>query len=153
MRRFLAFALLLTASSGALAQASYPNKPITWFVGYAPGGNADLRSREMARYVAPLLGQPVVVENRAGAGGNIATDMIAKAKPDGHVIGMGSFAPLAVNQAMMKTIPFDPLSDLMPVMLIERGPLVLMVNQASPFKSACVFLFSACLQLSSRSSA
>ena len=146
MRKFLALflqlgtasgALLLCfgATSGALAQSGYPNKPITWFVGYAPGGNADLRSREMARYVAPLLGQPVVVENRAGAGGNIATDMIAKAKPDGHVIGMGSFAPLAVNQAMMKTIPFDPLNDLMPVMLIERGPLVLMVNQASPFKS------------------
>ncbi len=146
MRKFLAFvphfgaacgALLFCfgATSAAVAQTGYPNKPITWFVGYAPGGNADLRSREVARYLGPLLGQSVVVENRAGAGGNIATDMIAKAKPDGYTIGMGSFAPLAVNQAMMKTIPFDPLTDLMPVMLIERGPLVLMVNQASPFKS------------------
>jgi tripartite-type tricarboxylate transporter receptor subunit TctC len=89
----------------------------------------------MARYLAPLLGQAVVVENRAGAGGNIATDMIAKARPDGYVIGMGSFAPLAVNQAMMKSIPFDPLTDVAPVVLIERGPLVLMVNQSSPFKS------------------
>ena len=135
MRKLLAFALLLTAASSTLAQSAYPNKPVTWFVGYAPGGNADLRSREVARYLAPLLGQAVVVENRAGAGGNIATDMIAKARPDGYIIGMGSFAPLAVNQAMMKALPFDPLVDVIPIVLIERGPLVLMVNQASPFKS------------------
>lgn len=127
--------LLLAAAPAAFAQSDYPAKAITWYVGYAPGGNADLRSREMARYLAPIIGQPVVVENRAGAGGNIATDMIAKAKPDGYVIGMGSFAPLAVNQAMMKSIPFDPLNDFAPIMLIERGPLVLMVNQSSPFKS------------------
>ena len=148
MRKFLALALALHlgavsgalflyfgATSAAVAQTGYPNTPSTWFVGYAPGGNADLRSREVARYLGPLLGQSVVVENRAGAGGNIATDMIVKARPDGYVIGMGSFAPLAVNQAMMKTIPFDPLNDVIPIVLIERGPLVLMVNQASPFKS------------------
>ena len=125
----------LTSTGTAFAQAGYPNKPITWYVGYAPGGNADLRSREVARYLGPLLGQSVVVENRAGAGGNIATDMIAKAKPDGYVIGMGSFAPFAVNQAMMKSIPFDPLNDFAPIVLIERGPLVLMVTQSSPYKS------------------
>ena len=135
--RFLvsAVVMLLAGASSALAQSGYPNKSITWYVGYAPGGNADLRSREVARYLSPLLGQAVVVENRAGAGGNIATDMVAKAKPDGYVIGMGSFAPLAVNQAMMKSIPFDPLTDVLPIVLIERGPLVLMVNQASPFRS------------------
>lgn len=125
----------LISAGTAFAQAGYPNKPITWYVGYAPGGNADLRSRELARYLGPLLGQSVVVENRAGAGGNIATDMIAKAKPDGHVIGMGSFAPFSVNQAMMKSIPFDPLNDFAPIVLIERGPLVLMVTQSSPYKS------------------
>ena len=133
--KFLIMALLLVGASSALAQSGYPGKAITWYVGYAPGGNADLRSREVARFVAPLLGQSVIVENRAGAGGNIATDLIAKAKPDGYVIGMGSFAPLAVNQAMMKSLPFDPLNDLAPIVLIERGPLVLMVNQSSPYKS------------------
>ena len=140
MRNSLAFfsaaiAVFFGTTSIAVAQSAYPNKPITWFVGYAPGGNADLRSREVARYLGPLLGQSVVVENRAGAGGNIATDMIAKARPDGYVIGMGSFAPFAVNQAMMKSIPFDPLNDFAPIVLIERGPLVLMVTQSSPFKS------------------
>lgn len=135
MRILLILALCIAGASSAFAQQGYPNKPITWYVGYAPGGNADLRSREVARYLGPLLGQSVVVENRAGAGGNIATDLIAKARPDGHVIGMGSFAPLAVNQAMMKTIPFDPLNDFAPIALIERGPLVLMVNQSSPYKS------------------
>jgi tripartite-type tricarboxylate transporter receptor subunit TctC len=135
MRILLILALCIAGSSSAFAQGGYPNKPITWYVGYAPGGNADLRSREVARYLGPLLGQSVVVENRAGAGGNIATDLIAKGRPEGYVIGMGSFAPLAVNQAMMKIIPFDPLNDFAPIALIERGPLVLMVNQSSPYKS------------------
>ncbi|MBM3344974.1 MAG: tripartite tricarboxylate transporter substrate binding protein [Betaproteobacteria bacterium] len=135
MRILLTLALLIAGASSAFAQGGYPNKSITWYVGYAPGGNADLRSREVARYLGPLLGQSVVVENRAGAGGNIATDLIAKARPDGYVIGMGSFAPFAVNQAMMRSIPFDPLNDFAPIVLIERGPLVLMVPQSSPHKS------------------
>ena len=123
------------AAACASAQSGYPSRPISWIAPYAAGGNADLRSREIARQLSVLLGQPIVVENRAGAGGNIGTDLIAKAKPDGYTIGMGNFAPLAVNQAMFKSLPFDPLRDLAPVVLIERGPLVLMVNHASPFRS------------------
>ncbi len=131
-------ALIVTFLIGALpafGQANYPNKPITWIVPYPAGGNADLRTREIARLLAPVLGQTIIADNRPGAGGNIGTAIIAKAKPDGYTIGMGNFAPLAVNQTMMKNIPFDPLGDFAPIILIERGPLVLMVNNASPIRS------------------
>jgi len=82
-----------------------------------------------------LLGQTIIVDNKAGGGGNIGTDFIAKAKPDGYTIGMGNFAPLAVNHALFKKLNFDPFVDLVPIMLIERGPLILMVKADSPYKS------------------
>jgi tripartite-type tricarboxylate transporter receptor subunit TctC len=81
------------------------------------------------------LGQTIIVDNKAGAGGNIGTDAIAKAKPDGYTIGMGNFAPLAVNHALFKKLSYDPFNDIVPIMLIERGPLILMVRNDSPFKS------------------
>jgi tripartite-type tricarboxylate transporter receptor subunit TctC len=117
------------------AQDKYPSKIITWICPYAAGGNADNRSRQLARLMGKELGQTIIVDNKAGAGGNIGTDAIAKAKPDGYTIGMGNFAPLAVNQALFKKIPFDPQNDLVPIMLIERGPLILMVRNESPFKT------------------
>ena len=118
-----------------LAQDKYPNKTITWICPYAAGGNADNRSRQVAKVMGQALGQTIIIDNRAGAGGNIGTEMIAKAKPDGYVIGMGNFAPLAVNHALFKKIGFDPVNDIVPIMAIETGPLVLMVRNDSPFKS------------------
>src|SRR4051794_27200896 len=79
----------------AWAQDKYPSKPIVLLCPYAAGGNAEQRSRQIGRFLSTALGQPVLVDNKAGAGGNIGTDAIAKAKPDGYVIGMGNFAPLA----------------------------------------------------------
>ncbi len=142
VRTALAVTLLIGAVP-ALGQSNYPNKPITWIVPYAAGGGADLRTREIARLLSPMLGQTIVAENRPGAGGNIGTAIIARAKPDGYTIGMGNFAPLAVNQAMMKDIPFDPLGDFAPIILIERGPLVLMVNNASPIQSVADLIATA----------
>ncbi len=131
---------LLQAGAGlmmapAWAQDSYPNRPITWICPYAAGGNADSRSRQVAKAMSALLGQPIVIDNKAGAGGNIGTDLIAKARPDGYVIGMGNFAPLAVNHALFKRLNFDPVNDLTPICLIERGPLILMVRNDSRFRS------------------
>ena len=121
---------------GALfAQDKYPGKTITWICPYAAGGNADNRSRQVAKVMGQVLGQTIIIDNRAGAGGNIGTEMIAKAKPDGYVIGMGNFAPLAVNHALFKKIGFDPVNDIVPIIAIETGPLVLMVRNDSPFKS------------------
>jgi tripartite-type tricarboxylate transporter receptor subunit TctC len=119
----------------ARAQDKYPSKLITWICPYAAGGNADNRSRQVARVMQALLGQTIIIDNKAGAGGNIGTEAIAKAKPDGYTIGMGNFAPLAVNHALFKKLNYDPFNDIVPIMLIERGPLVLMVRAESPYKS------------------
>lgn len=125
----------LGAPLAAWAQDKYPSKPITWVCPYAAGGNADSRSRQVAKVMGTLLEQPIIIDNKAGAGGNIGTEIIAKAKPDGYTIGMGNFAPLAVNHALFKKLNFNPFTDLVPILLIEKGPLILMVRADSPYKS------------------
>jgi len=133
--------LLQVAGSAAvvpgfvLAQDKYPSKAITWVCPYAAGGNADSRSRQVAKVMGSLLGQPIIIDNKAGAGGNIGTEAIARAKPDGYTIGMGNFAPLAVNHALFKKLNFDPFTDIVPILLIEKGPLILMVRNDSPYKT------------------
>ena len=138
-RRLFAVSACLTLLGGvahaAEDVAKFPSKPMTLIVPYAPGGSSDTRARQIGAKMSAVLGQPVIVENKAGAGGNIGTDAIAKAAPDGYTFGMGNFAPLAVNKALLPKMPFDPEKDLAPIMLIERGPLVLVVNEKSPFKS------------------
>ena len=121
----------------AQAQDKYPNpaKTIIWICPYAAGGGADARSRQVGKLMQAILGQTVIVDNKAGGGGNIGTAVIAKAAPDGYTIGMGNFAPLAVNHALFKKLNFDPFNDLVPIMLIERGPLILMVRNDSPYKT------------------
>ncbi|KAF1050278.1 Bug family tripartite tricarboxylate transporter substrate binding protein [Xylophilus sp.] len=132
----LAAAVLMVPTAFAQSAAGgYPAKPITFVVPYAAGGSSDTRSRQIANRLSTAFGQPVIVENRPGAGGNIGTEYIAKAKPDGYVIGLGNFAPLAVNKALFPRLNFDPATDLTPVVLIEKGPLVLAVGRNSPFKS------------------
>ena len=133
---------LLQATAGsallpalAHAQDKYPSKPVMWVCPYAAGGNADSRSRQVAKAMSAVLGQPISVDNKAGAGGNIGTEAIARGKPDGYTLGMGNFAPLAVNQTLFKKLNFDPLNDIVPICLIEKGPLILMVRQDSPYKS------------------
>jgi tripartite-type tricarboxylate transporter receptor subunit TctC len=138
LKRSLKAALTVVAAFSGLQAAcaqDYPAKTITFIVPYAAGGNGDIRGRQVSQRLAAILGKPVVVENKAGAGGNIGTDAIAKAAPDGYTIGMGNFAPLAVNAALFKNLPFDPKKDVLPVALIERGPLVLMVNPKSAYKT------------------
>ena len=135
-RRTLLSAAGLSALSGlGQAQDKYPSRLITWICPYAAGGGADARSRQVAKLMQAILGQTIIVDNKAGGGGNVGTDLISKARPDGYTIGMGNFAPLAVNHALFKKLNFDPFNDLVPIMLIERGPLVLMVRNESPFKS------------------
>jgi tripartite-type tricarboxylate transporter receptor subunit TctC len=145
VRRALLVALVAGVSAAALPAAAqdYPAKTITFIVPYAAGGNGDIRGRQVAQKLAAILGKPVVVENKAGAGGNIGTDYVAKAAPDGYVIGMGNFAPLAVNQTLFKSLPFNPKTDVLPVALIERGPLVLMVNPKSPYKTVAELVAAA----------
>jgi hypothetical protein len=131
---FLA-ALIVCSTLCAFAQSAYPSKPINFIVPYGAGGGADSRSRQIAQGMSVLLKQPIVVENKAGAGGNIGTEFIAHAPADGYVIGMGNFAPLAVNKTLFGNLRYDPESDLTPIVLIEKGPLVLSVNPSSSFKT------------------
>ena len=133
--------LIQWAGSAALlpalsyAQEKYPSRPINWICPYAAGGNADTCSRQVSKVMSEILGQPILIDNKAGAGGNIGTEAIVRAKPDGYTVGMGNFAPLAVNHALFKKLNFDPFNDIVPITLIERGPLILMVRADSPFKS------------------
>lgn len=130
-----AVALAIPALSAA--EENYPSKAITFIVPYAAGGSSDTRSRQLAQHMAETLGVPVVVENRPGASGNIGTSQIARAKPDGYTIGLGNFAPMAINKALYgDTLPFDPETDIQPIALIERGGMVLAVNSQSPYQSA-----------------
>jgi tripartite-type tricarboxylate transporter receptor subunit TctC len=137
-RNALAAAGLVLAGLAAHAAedvARFPSKTVTLIVPYAPGGSSDTRARMLAAKMSATLGQTIIVDNKAGAGGNIGTAAIAKAAPDGYTFGIGNFAPLSVNKAMMPRIPFDPEKDLAPIILIERGPLVLVVPDKSPLKS------------------
>ena len=134
-RSVIQMAAALGAPALAWAQDKYPSKTITWVCPYAAGGNADNRSRQVAKVMGALLGQSIIIENKAGAGGNIGTEAIAKAKPDGYTVGMGNFAPLAVNHALFKKLNFNPFTDLVPIALIEKGPLILMVRSDSPYKT------------------
>ena len=122
-------------ASAALAQTNYPNKPINFIVPYGAGGSADSRSRQIAQKMSVILKQPIVIDNKPGAGGNIGTEFIARAAPDGYTIGMGNFAPMAVNKTLFGNLRYDPEADLSPVMLVEKGPLVLVVNPNSSYKT------------------
>lgn len=141
LTKLFAAILLVTSATGifhtanAQAQDSYPNKPINFIVPYAAGGGADARSRQMAQKMSVILKQPIIVDNKPGAGGNIGTEMIARAAPDGYTIGMGNFAPMAVNKTLFTNLRYDPENDVTPIILIEKGPLVLVVNPNSPYKN------------------
>lgn len=120
----------LLVHPAAFAQAGYPNKTLTFVVPYAAGGFGDIRARQVTERLAKSLGVAVVVENKAGAGGVVGTNAVAKAAPDGYTIGMGNLAPLAVNRALMKKLPYDPDADVVPVILLEKAPLVLSTHRS-----------------------
>jgi tripartite-type tricarboxylate transporter receptor subunit TctC len=122
-------------ASPAHAQADYPNKTITIIVAYSPGGNADNRARQLAQELSKILGKSVIVENKPGAGGNIGTEFVARAVPDGYTLLIANFAPFAVNQTLFKKINYNPQADFASIGLIEKGPLVLMVPVKAPYKT------------------
>ena len=138
-RRALGKALALTALSTALppiaraqsakAQSGWPGeRAIRLIVPYAVGGFADIRARQLAQRLSAVLGQQIIVDNRGGAGGVIGTDLVAKAAPDGYTFGTGHPAPLSVNVSLMKSLPYDPAKDVVPVIQIESAPLILMAG-------------------------
>lgn len=138
---FACLGLVLGLSTHAVMAAdAYPSKPIRFVVPYPPGGPTDLMARLLQASLQTRLGVPVVVENRAGAGGNIGTDAVAKAAPDGYTILLAASGPMAVNPTLYKHLPYDPQKDLAPVIQISAFPLVLEVHPGSPVKDVKSFV-------------
>ena len=130
LRTALAVALS-AAVLPAFGQAAYPSKPILLVIAFAPGGGTDTTGRIVAKRLGETLGQQIVVENRAGAGGNIATDFIAKAPPDGYAIALTSVGPLTVAPHMIAKLPYDPKKDIAPVSLAVTFPNALVVHPST----------------------
>jgi tripartite-type tricarboxylate transporter receptor subunit TctC len=127
----------------AFAQAgAYPNRPIRFYCGFPPGGVADIVARIIATPLAARLGQPVVIDNRAGAGGAIGVDAVAKAPPDGYTIGFGVSGALTSSVALTK-LPYDPTKDIAPVSLVVLNPLALVVPASSQIDSLKDFIAAA----------
>jgi tripartite-type tricarboxylate transporter receptor subunit TctC len=130
-----ALAMWAVLMTGAACAQTYPTRPITLIVTFPPGGSADLVARAMENKLAADLGQPVVIENRPGAGGNIGIAAVAKAQPDGYTLGIAAAGVLAVNQHLGRAMGFDPQKDLAPVTLLASIPFVLVAADAAPVKS------------------
>lgn len=130
--RWLAIAgLSLLCVSGAAAQ-SYPTRPVTIIVPYAAGGGTDLLARMVAQKLEQRLGKSFIVENRPGGGTVIAALAVAKAPADGYTLLMGTSTPLAINATLHKKLPYDPVTDFVPLALVANVPFVLVVNPALP---------------------
>jgi len=143
LRRALLALGLLTLTVGAQAQqAAWPTKPLKIMVGFPAGTSPDLVARTLAEPLSKALGQPVIVENKPGAGGNIAADMVAKAT-DGHTIGVMINGNLTIAKLLNSKTPYDPARDLAPISLIGTAPLVLAAPVDAPGKTTAEFLAAA----------
>ncbi len=133
MLRFLA--LLLLVASVQLHAQGYPSKPIKVIVPFPAGGVADVYARLIGARVSESWGQPVVVENRTGAGGNIGADAVAKSPPDGYTILMSAIGPQAVNVSLFSKMPYDPVRDFAPIIHVAEAEGLLVVHPSVPAKS------------------
>ena len=132
----LALAAALALGANGLAQAqNFPTKPIKIVVPWAPGGATDVIARVLGQKLGERLGQPVIVENKAGAGGNIGTAAFIREAADGHTLLMGTSSTNAINPSLYKDLPFDPVKDFTPIMLVATVPNVLVVPAQSKFNS------------------
>jgi tripartite-type tricarboxylate transporter receptor subunit TctC len=140
-KRFCRFALvaialpaIITVANQAWAQAAWPTKPVKILVPFAPGGTTDLLARAMATELTKAFPQPFIVENKAGAGGNVAADIVAKSAPDGYTLLMGTVGTHGINKSLYAKMPFDPQKDFAPVVLVAGVPNVMVVNSENAQK-------------------
>jgi len=137
--RLLALALLTLLSHAAVAQV-YPSKPVRLIIPYPAGSTPDLVGRTLSGQLQKSLGQPFVVENRTGAGGNIGTEAVAKSAPDGYTLLVAINGPVAINKHLYKSLPFDPDKDLLPISLLASAPQMLVVTPSVPADSFKAFI-------------
>jgi tripartite-type tricarboxylate transporter receptor subunit TctC len=128
-------AALALAPLAAQAQAPFPAKPITIIVPFSAGGTTDILARVVGQYMSKDLGQPVIVDNRAGAAGNIGAQIVARAAPDGYTLLMGTVGTHAINQSLYKKMPFDPIKDFAPLSRVALVPNLLVANPSQPYKT------------------
>ena len=132
---------VMTALSSHMAWAqNYPAKPITLVIPFPPGGGTDTGGRILAEQLSKKWGQPVVVENKGGAAGQIGADMVAKAKPDGYTLLLGNIGTQAINPSLYPKMPYDPDTAFAPISLVAELPLAMMVNPSVPVKTANEFI-------------
>jgi tripartite-type tricarboxylate transporter receptor subunit TctC len=131
----LAASLATLAPAQSWAQAAWPNKAVRIVVPYAPGGANDILARVLAEKLTPVLGQPVLVENKPGAGAMVGSDFVAKAAPDGYTLLMAASGPMVFNPVLVAKLPYNPLTDLAPISIVGSFPLILAVNESSSAKT------------------
>ena len=133
-------ALLLLADLPVLAAGVYPNRAIKLIVPYPAGGTTDLLGRLVADHLKSGLGASVTVENKPGVGTTLGAELVAKSDPDGYTLLIATSTTLAINKALYKELPYDPVKDFAPIALIAGVPFVLVVNPAIPVKSLAEFI-------------
>jgi tripartite-type tricarboxylate transporter receptor subunit TctC len=131
----LALGALMLSPLAVQAQSAYPNKPITIIVPFSAGGTTDILARVIGQGLSRDLGQPVVVDNRAGAGGNIGAQAVARAAPDGYTLVMGTVGTHAINASLYAKMPFDPVKDFAPISRVALVPNLLVAHPAQPYKN------------------
>jgi tripartite-type tricarboxylate transporter receptor subunit TctC len=143
LRRRAALALPLLAALPARAQAPFPNRPVRIVVSFTAGGTTDIIARLVGAQLERRWGQPVVIDNRAGAGGNIGTEHVVRSAPDGYTLLVGSVGPLAVNASLYRNLPYDPRRDLAAVTLLAGVPNVLIVRPDFPARDVAALVAEA----------
>ena len=121
--------------AAAAAETPYPTRPVRFIVPFAPGGSTDTLARTLAQRLTDALGQQVVVDNRSGGNGNIGTEIVARAVPDGHTIVLGYIANLGIGPSLYAKLPFDPVKDFAPVTLLAVAPNILVAHPSLPVKN------------------
>ena len=138
--RRMVLATAALAAPGIARAQGFPDRPVRLLVPFPPGGNVDFTARLLAPALSAALGQPVVVDNRAGAGGIVGTEAVARARPDGTLVLLGSSGPLSLFPVAMQTLPYDPLRDFAPIGISYRVPIVLMVGRQVPARTLAEFV-------------
>ena len=132
--------MVLFALAAAAPAQSYPMRPVRFIVPFAPGGSTDTLARTISLKLGEAFGQQVVVDNRAGGNGNIGTDIVAHAVPDGYTILLGYIANLAIGPSLYTRLPFDPVKDFAPVTQLAAAPNILVVHPAVPVRNFQEFI-------------